>query len=78
MDHTHWHIDHAHNFPCGNSLEQVDVIGCGLVEAVVHFVPATTVEFDTLEDGEESRGGRNIYLIGHMVKIIVLMYGDHD
>ncbi len=52
-DHTHSYIDHTHHFPCRNSLEQVGVIGCGLVEAVVHFVPATTAELETLEDGEE-------------------------
>ncbi len=37
-------------------LEQVGVIGCGLVEAVVHIVPETTAELETLEDGEETRG----------------------
>ncbi len=52
-DHTHAYIDHTHHFLCRNSLEQVGVIGCGLVEAVVHFVSATTVELETLEDGEE-------------------------
>ncbi len=45
-------IDNTHHLPA-QLTGAGGVIGCGLVEAMVHFVPEITVELETLEDGEE-------------------------